>query len=330
MRMRTVLLLLAGSALAAATAFAQPAPPEFQPGWTQPMTEWGDPDLQGTWPLEHLNGTPLERPEKYGNRRYLTDEEYAERIKSMDALGERYDDEIKSNKMGIGHWAESGQAQRITSLIVDPPNGRLPALTPKGEELSSQMRSSWSNIVFRSLKDFNVLDRCITRGLPASMFPFMYNAGMQIIQSPGYVVIRLEIVHESRIIPLDGRPAPPANVTSYLGASRGHWEGNTLVVTTTNFNGLSPMTIVGPRNKPIPESKSLRITERFTRTGEDTMDYQVTVDDPEILTRPWTAQLPWRRDQNYQLFEYACHEGNHTIRDYISSFRNVTEEDLGK
>jgi len=290
-------------------------------GWSALVTPWGDPDLRGMWPLDYINGTPVQRPEEFGERRELTDEEYAERSERLAQLNARYDDEIATNKMGMGHWSEMGEPNRLTSLIAAPADGRVPDMTPEGRSISAAMRSSWSDIPFDSIDDFNALDRCITRGLPASMFPFMYNSGIEIMQSPGYVVIRLEIVHETRIIPLDGRPAPGSGIRNWLGVSRGHWEGDTLVIETTNFNGQSPMLIVGPRSTPIPTSEQLHIVERLTRTGPDTIDYEMSIEDPVTITGPWTAAFPWRRDEAYRFFEYACHEDNYTIRDFIVTSR---------
>jgi hypothetical protein len=159
-------------------------------GYAVPRTTWGDPDLQGMWPIDRLNGTPVQRPESFGERRLLTEEEYAERVERLRGLNARYDEEIATNKMGIGHWAEMGEPNRLTSLIVEPANGRVPPLTVEGERRSATMTSSWSAIPFDKVSDFNALDRCITRGLPASMFPFMYNSGIEIMQAPGYVVIQ--------------------------------------------------------------------------------------------------------------------------------------------
>src|SRR5690606_17915170 len=135
-------------------------------------------DLSGAWPIDHMNGTPLQRPEELGERRYLTDEEFDERVQRLAGLNARYDEEIDANRMGIGHWAELGEPNRLTSLIFEPADGRLPALTEEGRRRSATMTSSWSDMVFESVEDFNSLDRCITRGLPASMFPFMYNSGI--------------------------------------------------------------------------------------------------------------------------------------------------------
>jgi hypothetical protein len=273
------------------------------------------------WPIDRLNGTPVQRPESFGERRLLTDAEFAERVERLETLNARYDDEIASNKMGIGHWAEMGQPNRLTSLIVEPANGRVPPLTPEGERRSATMTSSWSNIPFDEVSDFNALDRCITRGLPASMFPFMYNSGIEIMQAPGYVVIRLELVHETRVVPVDGRAALAPEIRHWLGESRGRFEGGTLVIETTNFNGESPMLIVGPGGKPIPTSTELKIVERLTRVAADTIDYEIAVEDPVVLTAPWKAAFPLVRDDDYRFFEYACHEDNSAIRNFIVTSR---------
>src|SRR5690606_9489347 len=180
--------------------------------WTHPVTPWGDPDLQGMWPIAHLIGTPMERPVQYGNRRFMTDEEFAEVLARVEQRNTRYDEEIRSNRMGGGHWAEPTEALRLTSLIVDPPDGRFPALTEAGAEKAKTMSGSYyQDENFDDLTDFDSWDRCITRGLPVSMLPRNYNNGIRIHQAPGYVVISLEMAHESRIVPLDGRaPLDPA------------------------------------------------------------------------------------------------------------------------
>ncbi len=290
-------------------------------GYVAPRTAWGDPDLQGMWPIDKLNGTPVQRPENFGERRFLTDAEFAERVERLSRLNARYDDEIAANKMGNGHWAEMGEPNKLTSLIVEPANGRVPPLTAEGERRSATMTSSWSDIPFDTVADFNALDRCITRGLPASMFPFMYNSGIEILQAPGYVVIRLELVHETRVVPTDGRPALAPEIVQWLGESRGRFEGDTLVIETTNFNGESPMLVVGPGGKPLPTSRELHIVERLTRTADDTIDYEIAVEDPVVLTQPWKAAFPLNRDDDYRMFEYACHEDNSAIRNFIEASR---------
>jgi len=289
--------------------------------WRAPRTPWGDPDLQGMWPLDYINGTPVQRPPEFGERRYLTDEEYAERVARLAALNARYEQEIATNRMDMGHWSEMGEPNRLTSLIVEPSNGRVPPLTEAGRAKAATMTSSWSDIPFDDIGDFNPLDRCITRGLPASMFPFMYNSGIEIIQAPGYVVIRLELIHEARIVPLDGRPPLAPEIRQWMGDSRGRFEGDTLVIETTNFNGETPMLIVGPGGNTIPTSTSLRIVERLTRVAHDTIEYELEVEDPEMLTGPWKAAFPWKLNPQYRIFEYACHEGNTLIPSLINGTR---------
>ncbi len=256
-----------------------------QAGWTHPMTPWGDAAAQ----------------------------------KSAEARNTRFES-------GAIPQADSGQATRLTSLMSDPPNGRFPALTAKGKELYDKMRGSYKpgQTVFDSPEDFDSWDRCITRGLPVSMLPRNYNNGIRIMQSPGYVVIVLEMAHEARIIPTNGRPALDPSIKQWLGESRGRWEGNTLVVETTNFNGKPAMTNAGvPGSPPLnPSTETMRFSERFTRTSDDTIEYKMTVVDPGVLsTGSWSAEFPWKLDNKYEMFEYACHEGNTAIRGYIETSR---------
>jgi hypothetical protein len=286
--------------------------------WTPPKTPWGEPDIQGMWPLNHLINTPFQRNEKYGNRRLMTDEEFAAAQKSAETRNTRFES-------GAIPQADSGPAQRLTSLISEPPNGRFPALTPKGKDLYDKMHGSYKpgQTVFDSPDDFDTWDRCITRGLPVSMLPRNYNNGVRIMQSPGYVIILLEMAHEARIIPTDGRPFIDPSIKQYLGESRGRWEGNTLVVETKNFNGKPAMTNAGvPGSPPLtPSTENMRFTERFTRTANDTIEYKMTVEAPEVLTSPWSAEFPMKLDNNYDMYEYACHEGNTAIRGYIETSR---------
>jgi hypothetical protein len=286
-------------------------------------TAWGDPDLQGMWPVQHLEGTPFQRPEKYGDNMYITDAEYAKKEKMLKMQRDAYDREVKNNKIGMGHWAEAGDANRRNSLLVDPKNGRLPEMTEAGKEASAKMRSSWQKIDFNTPADFDSWDRCITRGLPASMFPFHYNNGIRILQAPGYVVIDMEMIHEARIIPLDGRKAPPQKVMQWMGFSRGHWEGNTLVIETTNIHPGASVLNVGtvgvPPGDKMPMSKDAKITERLTPTGPNSIDYKITYSDPKYYKASWTADLPWQRDPSYRMYEYACHEDNSMIRHYIDA-----------
>jgi hypothetical protein len=313
-----------------AGASAQPAAPAALPkvstAYAPKKTAWGEPDLRGTWPVDHLNGLPLQRDPKYGDRALLNDTEFADKQKAQAALAARYETEEKGGRLGIGHWDESGQANRRTSLIIAPADGRLPALTEEGKRRSAQMRSTWRRgQTFDWVDDFDSWDRCITRGMPASMFAFHYNNGIRIFQSPGQVAIQLEMVHETRIIPTDSRAALPVQLKSWLGESRGHWEGSTLVVETTNFRPGPSATNIGTTGSPpqndTPVSDRARMSERFTMTGPDSLVYEMTWDDPVVFTKPWTTRLDWKRDDKYGIFEYACHEGDEQVRNYITSSR---------
>jgi uncharacterized membrane protein YgcG len=331
--------LMIASAPQAALSQAQPqrgqrgqAQPPAQP-YVPPKTPWGEPDLQGMWPLDHLITTPLVRPQNYGDRRFLTDAEYAT---AQQSAARR----VQQQKDATVPTSDAGPASKLTSLISDPPNGQFPALTPKGEEMLAKLHGSYKprNVevtatdgskrsipIFDSMNDFDTWDRCITRGLPVSMLTRNYNVGIRVMQSPGYVIILLEMAHEARIIPTDGRPNLDPTIRQYLGESRGHWEANTLVIETLNFNGKPAMTNRGIPGSPTqglnPESESLRIVERLTRTGPETIDYKMTVEDPVVLTRPWSVEFPWELHPDYGFYEYACHEGNTAVRNYVETSR---------
>jgi hypothetical protein len=291
-------------------------------------TPWGEPDLRGGWPIDHLNSrTPLERDAAFGKRIFLTEEEFAEREAMVAQLARRYENEDSQNQLGIGHWAEVYPANRRTSWIVDPADGRMPAKTAHGESLSGEMGSTWRfGQAFDWTSDFDSWDRCISRGLPASMFPFMYNNGMRIFQAPGLVAIQLEMVHETRLIYTDGRPSISPAIRHWMGESRGHWEdANTLVIETTNFQPGPSATNIGttgsPRQNDTPVSAAAKMVERLHLIGPGTITYDVTWTDPVVFTGPWTARLDWQRDDDYAIFEYACHEGNVQVRNYINASR---------
>jgi hypothetical protein len=292
--------------------------------WKHPKTPWGDPDLQGTWPISHLMSVPLQRDKKYGERLEFTPEELTQQKKAVDAQNTRYSEEDKAGRISMGHWVESTDLPAQTSLIIDPPDGQLPAQTAVGKEMSAKMGSDWNRDVFDSVADFGTWNRCITRGLPEGMFPNPYNNGIQIVQAPGYVVLNLEMVHEARVVPLGKMPPLDNEVKQWHGSSRGHWEGNTLVVETANFNGQTSMTDVPTRGSPrdpTASSTELKLVERFERTSDDRITYTVTITDPVTQTSSWTARLPWKRDDSYTLYEYACHEDNDAVRNFITSSR---------
>jgi len=290
--------------------------------YLSPKTPWGEPDLRGMWPLNHLIGVPLQRDPKYGDRFEMTDEEYAAAQTNVEARDERF------QSGAIPAADAAGMAMKQTSLIVDPANGRLPPLTEYGEDLRKEMRSSYdpAQTVFDSVADFSAWDRCITRGMPVSMMQRNYNNGLRIIQSPGYVAIVLEMAHETRIIPTTGKPALPGQIRQWLGESRGHWDGDTLVVETTNFahgidTGLTSGGVPGA-GAPQPTSDNMRIIEKFTRTSDSSIAYEMVVEDPEVLSSgSFKLQYPMLLDNDYKMYEYACHEGNTAVRYYIETSR---------
>ena len=302
--------------------------------WVVPRTEWGDPDLEGIWPSSDMQGTPLERPASFGTRATLTDEEYAQRLSQGEKQEESdevaYVDPKAPHPASTGppsHWSERNyKPSRQASLIVDPANGRLPDMTPEGTKRQGSIRSTYfydfpdrvAAHAFNSFDDFGPYDRCISRGLFGSMMPVIYNNGNAIFQYPGHVVIVNEMIHETRDIPLDGHPHLSPAIRQYLGDSRGHWEGDTLVIETTNFNGRVGLTMNG---NGTPVSDRMTIVERLTRVAEDTIQYEATVDDPGTWVRSWTVSFPLHRNPRYGMFEYACHEGNYALRDILSGQR---------
>jgi hypothetical protein len=292
--------------------------------WKIGRTPWGDPDIQGIWPISHLMSVPLQRPKQYGERLEFTAQEIEQQRKAVEAQNKRYEEDLAQNRISMGHWVEDTELPVQTSLIISPADGQLPAQTEAGKAQSRAMGSDWNRQYFDSVKDFGTWNRCITRGLPNGMLPNPYNNGIQLVQAPGYVVINMEMVHEARIVPLRSIPPLDGAVTQWLGASRGHWEGNTLVVETTNFNGETSMTDPPTRGSPQdPRSSStqMKITERFERVSRDKLLYTMTIHDPVTQVSDWTVRAPWKLDDDYQFFEYACHEDNSAVRNYITSSR---------
>ena len=296
-----------------------------------PKTPWGDPDLQGMWPGNM--GVPMQRPAAQGTRTELTDAEFAQRVQTakQQAALDAVDVGAPAAKPGIGppsYWTERGTPTRRTSLIVDPPDGRLPPLTKVEEKLRQEARGGkgfpgeWRGEA-AAPEDLNIYYRCITRGLLGSVIPVVYNNGNQILQEPGYVVFRNDMIHESRVIPLDGRPHVSESIRMYLGDSRGHWEGNTLVVETTNFTDQDAIGSngAGYPGDPGHHSKDLKVIERFMRTGPTSLKYEATVVDPKTWTKPWTISIELKKDDHFQLLEYACHEGNYALGDILSGAR---------
>ena len=268
----------------------------------------GQPDIQGYW--SNATITPFERPPALAGKAILSEEEAAQAEAQARNRGGA---PPREGDVGTELWLDAGTkvvSTRQTSLVIDPPDGRVP-LTSAAEAKRDYNRAHETD----SYEYMSVWDRCITRGVPAGMFPAGHNNAYQIIQTPGAVVIVSEMIHNARVIPLDGSPHPPANLQLWDGDSRGHWDGETLVVDTANFNnkGWFATSSLQARLKGVPQTEATHVVERFTRTSRGTLTYQVTVEDPGMFTKPWTVSIPLERDENYRMFEYACHEGNQAV-----------------
>jgi hypothetical protein len=337
-----------------AMAGAQPAPadltvmPPVPRTYVPAKTPWGDPDFRGTFPLENidLSRIRLTRPKEFGNRFWVTDAEFTARLDAAKKSDAAYSTEYGGRgTKGLALWMAASNFAHRTSMLVSPADGQLPALTPKAQALERAGRSSWrQGQAYDSLADFDTFDRCVSRGMPASMLPFRYNNGIRIWQSPGYVVIEFEMLGV-RIIPVGGRSRWPAGMQSWLGSSRGHWEGNTLVIETANIRSgddvsddlraraaspINQATQGGPPWNSIPTSKAATVLERLTMTDANTITYEMTYSDPDVFTAPWTVRVDWPRNDKYEMFEYACHEGNTQLRGRITAWRAQQAEEKAK
>jgi hypothetical protein len=289
--------------------------------YSVPKTAWGDPNLQGMW----LNATitPLERPANLGDKAFLSAEEAAAIEKQTSERRAVADNTKTPGQVGAYNefWMDSGTRvvpTRQTSLVIAPANGRIP-FTPEAEKIRDARNAGSDD----SYEHMSVWDRCITRGMPGAMIPAGYNNAYQIMQIPGYVVILHEMIHEVRIIPIDRRPALSSTIAQWMGDSRGRWEGNTLVVETRNFSrkGWLATSAASGRLKGIPQSESLRVVERFTPADKETILYEATVEDPAMFSQPWKLSIPLSRDQDYKIYEYACHEGNQAVPNILRGAR---------
>ena len=283
-----------------------------------PRTPWGAPDLQGVWTGNAAHGIPLERPAALQDVETLTEEEAAARRErgTLNSIW-GYEREWRDTTLGYDKMRPSTQV----AMIVDPPDGRLPAMTPEGARRAAEAQRERAERAERppaGPEDLTPYVRCITRGLPGMMMAGIYNNGLQIVQGPGHVVILKEMIHEARTIPTRPRAEVGAALTSWLGDSQGRWEGDTLVIETNRFDG---------RNSFRGSSADMELTERFTRVGPTKLLYEFTVDDPEVWTRPWTARFGFDLDdEQYELVEYACHEGNYGMFNILSGARARDKE----
>ena len=279
--------------------------------WTHPRTAWGDPDLEGVWTSDNNFSIPLERPADVADKEFLDGKELdaalARRAQTIAAVAD-------GGAVGAGpsHWYENLTAKsRRSSLIIDPKNGRLPALTMEARARAAADEAARAGRgPADSWEDRNLWDRCITVGLPAVMFPTGYNNNVGILQAPGYVTITHEMMHDTRVIPLDGRPHLSPRIRQYMGDSRARWEGTTLVIDVTNFH---------PNTNYRGSRDTLHLIERYTRTAGDELRYEVTIDDPHTFERPWTAVLDLAPQK--EMYEYACHEGNRGLENILRAAR---------
>jgi hypothetical protein len=285
--------------------------------WTPRVTPWGDPDLQGNFTNKDETA-PFERPEGLGTREFLTDEEFAERDRrAQEQHAQRQNPIPNAESTSInpgGEWLEFRGASRRTSLIVDPPDGRLPPQTDAAKQRAAAREDAPRRRgPVDSYEDRSLYDRCISRGLPGSMMPVIYGNSYRIVQAPGLVAISYEMIHETRLIPVDSVPRVGAAARSYMGEARGRWEGSTLVVETTNFD--PKMSFRGSN------AETMRLVERFTPIGPDTIEWRVTVEDPMTWASPFTFAMDLTRDDREAMIEYACHEGNRAMANILSGHR---------
>ena len=279
-----------------------------------PRTPWGQPDLQGVW--TNSTTTPLERPADLSDKAVLTEEE--RRVRDADVAARSSFDRVGSLP-GVGayneFWMERGALNYRTSLVIDPPDGKIPAMTAAGQARASALAADRKAKRDESYETLTAYDRCISRSLPGAMLPGFYNHNYQIVQTRDYVVILVEMIHDARIVPLDGRPHVSGAIRSWLGDSRGRWEGDTLVIDTRNVNDK-----VFERGVLFGVGGDLQLTERFRRTGANNMDYEFTVNAPSAFTRPWTVAAPMAKIDG-SIYEYACHEGNYSVPNILKGAR---------
>jgi len=288
----------------------QTAAAATQRNWRPPRFSWGHANLEGTFTSRDMQGIPLQRPDQFGTRQFMTADEFRERQNAGPGgfaafVAQQSEDASRIELSALDSTETGTRVFGYTSYVIEPLDGKVPAFTDEGQK--RQADRGQANGPFFTTADFSYYDRCISRGVTGSIMPSLYGDAMRIIQSPTEVAISYEMLHDTRVIPLDGRAQASAGVRQYMGSSVGHFEGDTLVVETTNF---TDELAVGR----MPHSEDLKLTERFTRIDPDMIDYVVTVDDPRTYTAPWTFRLTLTTQPGYEVLEYSCHEGNTFIR----------------
>lgn len=288
------------------------------PNWKAPRTAWGHPDLEGTWTSDDMRGVPTSRPANMAGRESLTPEEFAQRAGGDEASRDRAvnQETILRNEWGVRTFG-------YTSVVIDPPSGQIPSITPAAaaRRKAEAGVGTFGTRPLNSFEDFSLYDRCITRGI-GGINPVLYGNGLLIAQTPSEVIISYEMIHDTRVIPLDGRPRLGSSLKLWMGDARGRWEGDTLVVESTNFTDRT--SIAGLH------SDKLKLTERLTRIDPQMIDYRITVEDPDTWTAPFTLRYTITQQPGYRLYEYSCHEGNTAVSQGLSSERAIDrmEEEL--
>lgn len=309
----TALLVTAPAAPAAAQAKGSAdasAAKRVNPNWKAPRNAFGQPDLEGIWTTDDMRGVPMARPAQFGTRTHLTDEEFAKRAQDRDKARD-----IDNARTGTFRNEEGTRDFSYTSMVIDPPDGRVPALTPAAvARRRPNDQGSFGLGPWEKVQDFSLYDRCITRGAVGSFMPAVYGNGARIIQTPDSVVLSYEMIHDTRVIPLDNRPFPADDIKLWMGSSRARYEGDTLVIESRNFTNRTA--IGGARH-----SEKLRLTERFTRVDPEMIDYEIHIDDPDTFAKPWTYRMTITTQPGYQIYEYGCHEGNNAMRNALSAER---------
>ena len=296
------------SAEASAAAVADPK-------WKAPKLAWGHPDLEGIWTSDDMRGVPMSRPAQFGTRRHLTDEEFAARAR------ERADArKVDNARTGTFRNEEGTRDFGYTSMVIEPADGRIPALTAEARTRPAP-RGTGGLGPFNTIDDFSLWDRCITRGLAGSWLPVVYGNGTRIIQTPDTVIIAHEMVHEARVIPLDGRPHVGSGLRQMMGDSRGHFEGNTLVIETTNFTDR-----IAAAGGGVRYSESMKTTERITRIDPEMVEFEIRVEDPKTYVAPWTLRMTLTSQPGYEIYEYGCHEGNRSVANSLSGEREYERQ----